>query len=119
MILKSNELRIGNYLNYTVNGDKLHLGKVTLLNSTDGVGTIDYHYPISFAQPIQAAMWAVKGCNLLNVFGWRRSSVTVCLRLPLTLGSLAKVALAGSRNLAQMSVPLLPNCLLAVSAFLQ
>jgi hypothetical protein len=52
MILKVNELRIGNYLNYTVNGDKLHLGKVTLLNSTDGVGTIDYHYPISFAQPI-------------------------------------------------------------------
>jgi len=63
MILKSNELRIGNYLNYTVNGDKLHLGKVTLLNSTDGVGTIDYHYPISFAQPIQAAMWAVKAAT--------------------------------------------------------
>ena len=54
-MIAANELRIGNLVNYSVNGEPLHPGKITGLYNTEDdskKGIIDYHYPLSFGHPI-------------------------------------------------------------------
>lgn len=63
--MKANELRIGNKVNYTVSGYQKHIGEITGINKTeDGLkAVIDYHYPLSFGEPIELSPEILDKCG--------------------------------------------------------
>lgn len=79
MALTANELRIGNKVYYTVSGSTKYIGEITKLWKSDNgiTGTIDYHYPLSFGEPIPLSPeilekidWAgFKKLNINSYFG--------------------------------------------------
>lgn len=64
------ELRLGNKVFYTVNGDKKHIGEITQIARTeDGIkATIDYHYPLSFGDPIPLTPEILEKCGFVGKY---------------------------------------------------
>lgn len=64
-MIKANELRVGNKVYYTVSGSKKHIGEITqVVKTEDGIkGTIDYHYPLSFGEPINLTPEILEKCG--------------------------------------------------------
>ena len=66
-MIRASELRIGNKVQYTVNGDQKHIGEITGINKTeDGLkAVIDYHYPLSFGEPIELTPEILEKCGFV------------------------------------------------------
>ncbi len=65
-MIQANEYRLGNLVNYTVNREPLHIGKITGLYVTQEEERkiiIDYHYPGVFGEPIPLTPDILEKCG--------------------------------------------------------
>lgn len=72
-MIQANEVRLGNLVNYRVNNEPLHIGKITGLyvtNDDQKKIVIDYHYPGVFGEPIELSPDILERCGFVEKGLW-------------------------------------------------
>lgn len=98
-MIKANELRIGNWVNYNINGEQLHSGKITGIYNTQDEpsrGVIDYHYPLVFGQPIPLTPEILEKAGFESVrwsmgsYNWVHRESKICFKRLKTQGDVVR-----------------------------